>query len=162
MSIQLCNLINLPSNLSYFLIYQASRDGFGSKDFHSKADYVPSTLTIIKTNKGYIFGGYKTQKWEFVYPGYVNDDHAFIFSLKNTKNKPIKMKVINSDAINTDPDFGPTFSRIFISDQANITTSSNYVTENYELPNFVSNSLFLTDSSMFLVSEIEVYQLNRN
>jgi len=45
------------------LIYRASRDGFRAIDFHSKCDNTSNTLTLIKTKKSYIFGGYTTLSW---------------------------------------------------------------------------------------------------
>ena len=38
-------------------MYQASKDGFDAKDFHSKCDGIPNTLTIFKASgSSFIFG----------------------------------------------------------------------------------------------------------
>ena len=39
------------------LLYRATRDGFTAKSFHSKCDDIPNTVTIIKNNFNYGFGG---------------------------------------------------------------------------------------------------------
>jgi hypothetical protein len=42
------------------LIYQATRDGWTADNFHNKCDYQGPTITIVKTNKNRIFGGFTT------------------------------------------------------------------------------------------------------
>ena len=37
-----------PNCPKFKLLYQASRDGFSTTDFHEKCDKIPNTLTIIK------------------------------------------------------------------------------------------------------------------
>ena len=43
--------------------YQASRDGWSSKDFHRTCDDVGPTVTLVKCGTN-IFGGYTDQSWE--------------------------------------------------------------------------------------------------
>ena len=59
------NLFNLTkfNNKTWKLIYQASKDGFSSFDFHLKCNNYENTLTLIKTTKSYIFGGYTSRLW---------------------------------------------------------------------------------------------------
>ena len=55
------DVISLSSMTSFTdanLLYQATRDGFSAKAFHQKCDGYQNTLTIIKTNGNYVFGGY--------------------------------------------------------------------------------------------------------
>ncbi len=40
------------------LLYKGSKDGFLSKNFNSYCDGKGSTLTVIKTDSGVIFGGF--------------------------------------------------------------------------------------------------------
>jgi len=40
------------------LIYKASRDGFDANAFHTRCNNQGPTFTIIKSNNGYLFGGY--------------------------------------------------------------------------------------------------------
>jgi len=45
------------------MIYKATLDGFKAADFHRKCDNIGKTLTLIKTTKGYIFGGFTSESW---------------------------------------------------------------------------------------------------
>ena len=45
------------------LLYRATRDGFTAEAFHLKCDGKENTLTIIRNNLDYVFGGYTTAKW---------------------------------------------------------------------------------------------------
>ena len=46
------------------LLYRGSRDGFLASDFHEKCNYKGETFAIIKSTKGYIFGGYTKINWD--------------------------------------------------------------------------------------------------
>ena len=47
------------------LLFRASKDGFGAKDFHAKCDDKGSTVTIALSKKyGHVFGGYTAQSWK--------------------------------------------------------------------------------------------------
>ena len=93
-SFALCDLVNLPVNKSWSLLYRASRDGFKAIDFHTKVNGVQNTLTIVKTTNGYVFGGFTTSDWGRNY--YLTDSSAFIFSFINNFNKTVKMNVKSS------------------------------------------------------------------
>jgi hypothetical protein len=45
------------------LIYRGSRDGDSSKNFHEKCDNQGPTITLIKNEKGNIFGGFSSISW---------------------------------------------------------------------------------------------------
>jgi hypothetical protein len=75
-------LCDIQTTKKWNLIYRASKDGFGAKDFHSKCDKQPNTLIIIKSENGNIFGGYTEQDW--TPNNYLKTDkNSFIFSLIN-------------------------------------------------------------------------------
>ena len=44
------------------LIYRGSVDGKSSSSFHQKCDGIGNTISIIKSNTNYIFGGHATNK----------------------------------------------------------------------------------------------------
>jgi hypothetical protein len=120
--IELCEFS--PSD-KWSLLYRGTRDGFGSKDFHSKCDGHSNTLTIVKAKQSsYIFGGFTAVNWESSNK-YKLDPNAFLFSLTNKDNKPLKMKVDSNrheDAIYCGSEYGPTFGHdIYIANDANIT-----------------------------------------
>lgn len=83
-------LITFPENVTLTLIYQATRDGFDASQFHKRCDNITNTLTVIKSSKSFIFGGFTTLDWSgnvtFKY-----DSNAFLFSLINSYDMPVKM-----------------------------------------------------------------------
>jgi hypothetical protein len=94
---ELLKLCEFSSNDKWSLLYRGTRDGFGAKDFHSKCDGHSNTLTILKAKESsYIFGGFTTVHWESSTNGkWKSYPNAFIFSLTNKDNKPVKMKIID-------------------------------------------------------------------
>lgn len=97
------------------LLYKATINGFKSEIFHKKCDHYKNTLTIIKSSNGNVFGGYTTQSWTPNDHNYKSDKDAFIFSLENKNNKPLKIEC-NSGfaqfAIWCNKDYGPVFGQI--------------------------------------------------
>jgi hypothetical protein len=91
------------------LIYRASLHGFKASEFHKKCDGASKTLTIIKSSNSNIFGGYTEAQWDS--SGQIKSDlAAFIFSLENKENNPLKISIKNQNkAIYCNPKFGPTF-----------------------------------------------------
>ena len=160
------NLLNLPSNSTWKMLYQASTDGFAS--FHSKCDGVQGTLTVIKSNSSYIFGGYTQADWYGGYGIYKYDANAFLFSLVNGYNTPVKMIVTNpSQAIYASSYNGPTFGSgfdLYTSHDGSYGYSS--LGNSYQLPSFLSlygsAQSFLAGSYNFQPSEIEVYSVYIN
>ena len=157
LSLKLVNLTGIKSN--YSLIYQASIHSFRSSSFHSKCDNISNTLTVIKSKK-FIFGGFTTAKWNMN----KYDSNAFIFSLVNAYNIPVKMSIIYPEyAIYSTIDSGPLFGAgydISLPNNSNITFGYSYI-NCYHLPSFVKDrSTFLAGSFEFLTDQIEVYALN--
>ena len=73
------SIIQMTNSSNGILLYRATRDGFESRSFHLKCDGKANTVTIIKTNGNYVFGGYTAAKWTSM-GVYVNDTSA-IFSV---------------------------------------------------------------------------------
>ena len=98
--------------IGYKLIYRATEDGPTAKNFHESCDNAAKTLTVIKTLKGWIFGGYTEVKWE-MYDNRCekkNDYNSFVFSL-NLKKLYFPKK--NSYSIYCDKNKGPSFIGMF-------------------------------------------------
>ena len=151
------------------LLYRGTRDGFGADDFHSTCDGHSNTLTIFKAKKSnYIFGGFTSVEWNSS-SGFKSDPNAFIFSLTNKDNRPLKIKVDpNEDeqAIFGNYDFGPSFGGghdIHVANKANKTMASySNLGKSYKHPQYAYRSneaeTFLAGSYQFRLDEIEVYQ----
>jgi hypothetical protein len=164
----LVNLCEFSRNDKWELLYRGSEHGFGGGDFHSRFDGKTNTLTIIKTTKNEnVFGGFASAAWNSS-GGYISDPNAFIFSLVNKYNEPIKMKVDPakvSNALVGNASCGPIFGggndfAIFNNADSN-KKSCSYLGFSYKHPNYSFGSIeakeFLAGSSKFQLREIEVY-----
>ena len=148
-------------------MYRGTRDGFGAKAFHSKCDNKSHTLSICKAHdSSYIFGGFTTVKWDNSSRD-KSDANAFIFSLTNGDNKPLKMKVNPNKhhvAIRCSSNYGPSFGvDICIFNSANTTMDSfSYLGNICKHPQYEEETneaeSFLAGSHKFQLDEIEVYQ----
>ena len=163
------------------LLYRATRDGFSAKAFHQKCDNYHNTLTIIKTNGNYVFGGYTSALWNEVPSGWINDPTAFIFSLRRNGVFNDQKFVISSNTWQNDyaifgssgsgPTFGGGFD-IHICDNSNIAScSSSYFCITFVCPGECINSSdswncgrsYLAGSyDGWLTTEIEVFQLTNS
>ncbi len=155
-------------NDKWSLLYRGTRDGFGSDGFHSKCDGHSNTLTILKAKQtSFIFGGFTTAEWNSSNQ-YKSDRNAFIFSLTNRDNTPVKMKVDPNRHYSTiwcGSGLGPTFgvSDICIANNANTTMDSySRLGNTYKHPQYRYGTneaqTFLAGSFHFQLDEIEVYQ----
>jgi hypothetical protein len=150
------------------LLYRATRDGFTSQAFHSKCDGKGNTITIIKNNLNYVFGGYASSAWNSS-GNYINDPNAFLFSLRRDgvsfKDKfTVKLA---EHALYGNSRYGPTFGihDIHICNHSNtkIGSNSNFG-HSYNLP---GGYIYGKNTEHFLAgnydewttTEIEVYQL---
>ena len=167
----LLNLANLSSTSIYAKIYSASINGFGAVNFHSKCDNVLGTLIVIKTINSYVFGGFTLANWGNN-GGYQTDANAFIFSLINQYNYPVRLNVTNAaNAIFASSSYGPIFGNgfdLYIADQFISNTNSRTQLGNaYQLPlnmtyGTMASQSFLAGSYYFQPIEIEVYSINGN
>ncbi len=138
------------------LIYRASRDGFKALDFHTKCDNHTNTLTLIKTTKSFIFGGYTTVLWDDCDCS-KDDSKAFILSLTNKMNQPTRLNInINGTyAIFAWKYYGPVFAT-----DIHVTSESNLDEDSYCSPNgyyqIYDNDL-LAGGYNFQTVEIEVF-----
>ena len=126
-------------------------------DFHEKCDKINNTLTLVRTQSGFRFGGFTAASWEGINV-FKPDKSAFIFSLD-------KKKCYNSNnethAIWCYPNYGPIFEgyQIDIFDNFLIKNWSKTgkkgvgydTTEDYELNN---------GEQFYIVKDIEVYTIN--
>ena len=156
------------------LLYRATRDGFKVSAFHSRCDGKANTVTIIKNNLNYVFGGYASSAWQYN-SGPITDSNAFIISLRRAGISKIeKYKVVDfSNGISGYSSQGPTFggqstSAVQINEDSNITTGSHTnFCEYYECPlgyaantlNDETKSYLAGNYGNWLATEIEVYQL---
>ena len=168
MTKELLKLCEFSPKNKWKLLYRASRDDFTPEAFHAKCDYYSNTLTIVKSSCGNIFGGYAQIEWNpNIYGNH--DKEAFIFSLINDKKKPIKIKNSDSEfAVRYLSNAGPVFGRGLDLALLHLIHSSyssySYLGASYKHPDFSpgfpdANS-FLAGAKYFVVTEIEVFQID--
>jgi hypothetical protein len=164
---ELIRLCEFSPNDKWTLLYRGTRDGFGAVDFHSKCDNKSPTLSICKAHESsFIFGGFASvsfngsETWK-------SDPSAFLFSLTNKDNKPLKMNIDpnrHNRAIQCILSYGPTFGDdICIANNANTTMDSySNLGFAYSHPQYAKGTSeaksFLAGSFWFQLDEIEVYE----
>lgn len=166
---KLIDLCELSHCSEWALLYRANEHGFGAKDFHLRCDNIPKTLTIIQSSNGHVFGGYTDVSWDCS-NDYKKSTNAFIFSLINANNHPIKVNIDPNEsqfAIGCDESEGPIFGEghdIYIANNCHVQMQnySNFP-YSYKCPNVMvqpsKDKSLLAGSYYFNVSNIEVYKL---
>jgi len=145
-------------------LYQATIDGDGAINFHTKCDNIPYTLIIIKSAGNRRFGGFTSKpwtspsSWESVY-----DINSFLFSLDKQKIYPYKN---NNPSTYIHKDYGPRFggandiqinSKCIQEKNSYTCESSSSCSYNYQ----GDNNALSEDGrgSCFFVTEYEVFQI---
>ena len=67
------------------LLYRGTKDGFTQSSFHNKCDNKGETITLIKNDKDYIFGGFLSISWKGG-ECYNSAPGSFLFTLSNIHN----------------------------------------------------------------------------
>ena len=148
------------NNFSFKLIFRGTKDGKYSKDFHRKCDGIGKTISIIKTIKGYKFGGYAEKPWcSEGYYWITDDENAFVFSLNHMKvYNPVYGKYKYYWGKNS----GPMFSSFFLHENM-FSESGNYIdsknTANKFFSGFGSDYELNGGERNFIIQEIEVFQI---
>ncbi len=141
------------------LLYRASRDGDSTKTCHKLCDNKQNVLIIIKSDIGYIFGGYskigfKTSKnWDGE-----KDNLSFLFSIDLKRIYPaIKDK---NTIINSDETYGLCFTgSLYFKDNFFYKSNSfgNYIKEHF---NGLEDKFEMNGGKKFFkIKELEVFQL---
>lgn len=138
-------------NVKFELCFRSSMHGASSSEFHNRCDGKGATMTFIKTNNGYRFGGYTSKSW--FNSGNYNyyDDRAFIFSLDKQTKIPINW---NYYITYNHSSYGPTFGGghdLYIN--SNMSYGYSYL-YSYR-GNF--HPYYLTGQQSFTPIEVEVY-----
>ena len=88
-------------------LYQATIDGDGAINFHSRCDNIPNTLVLIKSAGNRRFGGFTSAQWSSPSSSEgKNDPNTFLFSLDKQK---IYSYNNNGLPIYNHKDYGPIF-----------------------------------------------------
>ena len=148
------NIINLEK------IFVMSINGSASKDFHKYCDNKGPTLTIVKTTKNKIFGGFTPLNWDNSGSKIDIDNQTFIFSLNLMKK--YDMINIKKQAIYCRTGYGPYFGGKDFSIEYNMKTAEAYANAG---TNFLSNNnLELIggkgNNISFDIEDFEIFKVN--
>ena len=149
--------ISPNKKISFNLIYRATRDGDTINDFHRMCDDKSPTICIMKTPKGYIFGGYTTALFNSKENEELKlkDDKAFVFSL----NKREKYKTQDESRSIL---ISPKHLIIFGNGSNSIQIENNALSSKNHWSNPKGSygyDLNLTEEKYFSIVEIEVFQI---
>ena len=139
-------------------LYQATIDGDGPINFHTKCDNITYTLVLYKSEKNRRFGGFTSMAWSSPTSNeYKDDKNAFLFSLDKQRIYPYKNE---GYAIACYKDYGPCFGfwAIFVAGNS-IQEKKLYI--NNGQYNFFgdNNALCEVNNSYIYALEIEVFQI---
>ncbi len=159
------SLLEMTNSTKGNLLYRATRDGFEAQEFHSRCDGKSNTITIIKNNLNYVFGGYASSAWNSS-GDYINDPNAFLFSLRrNGISSKDKFNTISPQcSLYGKSNYGPTFGGgfdIHICNQSDVRYGRySNLGYSFSVPVGDSTLYFGGNHLEWLTSEIEVYQIN--
>ena len=174
--VQVCSWLQdadlVPEPTKLVLLYRASRDGWGGKDFHSRCDGKGATVAVIKCSGGFVFGGYADTSWSSD-GNWTSSPQAFLFSLHRPSGVgPVKLpqvqnhrsklgkqiKIVNGKAICCNSCYGPKFGDGDLFVDGDVHGSTN-LGQSYQLPAKQSAQTFFTGAHKFQAAEVEVYQV---
>ena len=147
------NWINPSLKFTTKLLYRCSIDGDSSYKFHEKCNGKGATITLVKTDKGFRFGGYTSTSWSNI-EEFQKDNSAFIFSLNKKEKYNIKNE---NNAIYGGKINGPIFGLNEICVKNNCKTQGGECSE----PSYYNFSFSgeLSGERYFKVIDYEVFSL---
>ena len=135
------------------LLFRMTEDGENFKTFHQKCDNKGSTMTIIETENGLIFGGYTDLNWDTSNIK-KNDKDTFLFSFNHRKKYP---KRNDNYSIYCSDTQGPKFGH-----GPQIYFDKNFkrgLSDSTEGNSFVLNNKFVNGERSWNTKEMEVFQI---
>jgi len=147
--------------------YTKSIDGASATTYHAQCKERGPTVNIIKTDSGFIMGGYIPFSIDAASSGnvYLESNSAFLFSLTNNKKYHIGSDTMSS-AVYVRSDYGPTFGGghdILVDSAMNISYCNFPYSYNADGVNETPSNLKTQElcgvnrSTAITVSELEVY-----
>ena len=144
--------------VGYKLIYRASNHGDKVNTFHKKCDNINGTLTVIKTKKGQIFGGYCSTCWESGDELIKEDLNSFVFSINLRKIYFVSKN--NEESILCDKNKGPSFIGMFTINDNMFTQKSDINPWDIQRYSGESSLYEINDNEpSFYIEDMEVFQV---
>jgi len=171
------DLVNIPSSLlppatesftswlpnrTFSLIYKATKDGFGKTDFHKTCDNKGPTITLILSDRGFLFGGYAPISWGRTFDGYDTHPDCFLFTITNPHSiSPTQYRLRNGNSYalrnGQHVSFGWCGDLRIADDSAHLTSDSATNFPRSFIDTTGKGNATFTGEYKFKVVEIEVY-----
>lgn len=169
----------LGKEQTWKLQYRASVHGFGARPFHKRCDDKGATVTVARSEDGYLFGGYNGRSWapwDDPQSGGSKPEAKsapFIFSLTNPWEGVGPMRLMHRsglEATTCNINFGPVWGgaqgsdlKIFGYPTGSSKFAKSALGTVYEVPpasSLYSPSTFLAGKDHFPIVEVEVFVVN--
>ena len=152
-------------NISFKLVYRASRDGDSAEEFHKRCDDIGPNITLIITDKNVKFGGFTVKNWSEPKEsetkgnseeGKKKDKDSFCFSLTNLKT--FQYEEEKDRAIFCFENLGPAFSKKIFSVNDNMLTEGGcFIKE--EIKNLEKDDDISGIEENFNIKDLEVFEI---
>ena len=160
MAKRLISKVPQNKNITFNLLYRASRDGGDPNIYHNKCDGKANTICLIETNKGFKIGGYT----EVMIDGKGNDHkdpNSFVFSINKMKSYENMKK--EGNAVCHSSNWGP----IFRSDDFAVWDKNFFFYNNHQVGTKGQSNFGSMDKDYenngeyqyFSIKELEVFQI---
>ena len=148
------------NEVNFELIFRIGENGEDADDFHKYCDNKGPTLTLIKTTKNYIIGGFTPLNWENDEEGNsVSDDsnQTFIFSINLNKRYDLINSQDNNKAIYIWKIMGPSFGNGDLKLTKNLREGHCY--DDCACSFIVNGKRELVGDGKFTVQDLEVFKV---
>ena len=142
--------------LSAELIYDTTTDGDSLDDFRNKCYGQFPTLILIRTDMGFLFGGYATTAWKENGP--ISDYNSFVFSFNPDKKYNVTMPRFALYGCNTQKKILFQFGSLCFRIENNCTKSGNNVIRGSGYEKGLID--LIKGDHKFRVSRLEVFKIN--
>ena len=142
--------------LSAELIYDTTTDGDTLDDFRNKCYGQFPTLILIRTDMGFLFGGYATTAWKENGP--ISDYNSFVFSFNPDKKYNVTMPRFALYGCNTQEKILFQFGSLCFRIENNCTKSGNNVIRGSGYEKGLID--LIKGDHKFRVSRLEVFKIN--
>ena len=149
---------NKYDNISFKLLYRASRDGDSSTIFHKLCDEKGPTIIFIRNQKNFRYGGFTSIPWK-KNGKYESDSSSFLFSLNNKEKYSLKDKNDNYVVYHSDscgPAFGFNQHDFYIPDFCFSDNKIKCFSYSYQF----NNEKMYGGKESFFLQDYEVYLVN--
>ncbi|XP_054469972.1 interferon-induced protein 44-like [Anoplopoma fimbria] len=104
-------LLSLLGNVRLHLLYKASVHGFTALAFHNRCDIQGPTVIVAYNGAGFVFGAYTSKDYNQSGEK-VEDEQAFLYSISEGRNKPLRVGGISGQCSFTDEVTGPNYGAL--------------------------------------------------